>query len=60
MLSPCDSCVFSAPVEIRNKAQCDGNGYSLAEQWNAVAEYHRDALRVNKLTELATIRWGEY
>jgi hypothetical protein len=52
--------VFSAPVEIRSKAQCDGNGYSLAEQWNAVAEYHRDALRVNKLTELATIRWGEY
>ena len=31
----------------RNKAQCEGNGYSLAECCNAGAGHHRGALRVS-------------
>ena len=34
----------------RNKAQCEGNGHSLVEHYNAVEEYHRDALRVSLST----------
>ncbi len=34
----------------RIKAQCEGNGQSLVEHCNAVAEHHRDALRVNLST----------
>ena len=38
---------FSVPVVFCSKAQCDGNGQSLVERWNAAAEDHRDALRVS-------------
>ena len=34
----------------RSKAQCEGNGYSLFEYWNAAAGHHRDALRVSLST----------
>jgi hypothetical protein len=50
VLSPCDNYVFSAAVEFRSKAQCEGNGHPLVEQWNAVAEYRRGALRVSMST----------
>ena len=47
MLYPCDNCEFSVSVVFRSKAQCEGNGHSLAEHWNAVAGHHRDAHRVS-------------
>jgi hypothetical protein len=50
VLCPCDNYGFSVPVVFRSKAQCEGNGYSLVEHWNAVAGHHRDALRVNVST----------
>ena len=31
----------------RSKAQCAGNGRTLVKHCNAVAEHHRDALRVS-------------
>ncbi len=34
----------------RSKAQCEANGYSLVEHWNAAAGHHRDALRVSLST----------
>ncbi|MEJ1404910.1 MAG: hypothetical protein RPU73_13760, partial [Candidatus Sedimenticola sp. (ex Thyasira tokunagai)] len=34
------------PVVFCSKAQCAGNGRSLAKRWNAAAEHHRHALRV--------------
>ena len=33
-----------------SKAQCESNGYSLVEHWNAAVEHHRDALRVSLST----------
>ena len=33
-----------------SKAQCEGNGYSLVEHWNAAAKHHRDALWVSLST----------
>ena len=50
MLYQCDNYGFSVPVVFRSKAQCEGNGYSLVERWNAVAGHHRDALRVSLST----------
>ena len=50
MLYPCDNCGFSVPVVFRSKAQCEANGYSLVEHWNAAAGHHRDALRVSLST----------
>jgi len=47
---PRDNCGFSAPVVSHSKAQCEGNGHSLVEYWNAVAGDHRDALRVSLST----------
>jgi len=41
---------FSVPVSFRGKAQCEGNGCSLAEHWNAAAGRHRNALRVSLST----------
>ena len=38
---------FSAPVVFRSKAQCAGNGRTLAKHCNAVAKHHRNALWVN-------------
>jgi len=32
------------------KAQCEGNGHSLVEHWNAAAGHHRVALRVSLST----------
>ena len=37
-------------MAFRSKAQCEGNGHSLVERCNAVAESHRDALRVSLST----------
>ncbi len=31
----------------RSKAQCEANGCSLDEHWNAAAGHYRDALRVS-------------
>jgi len=45
-----DNFGFSAPVVFRSKAQCEGNGNSLDEHWNAAAGYHRGALRVSMST----------
>ena len=50
MLYPRDYYVFSIPVVLRSKAQCGGNGWSLAEHWNAAAKHDRDALRVSLST----------
>ena len=50
MLYPCDNYGFSVPVGFRSKAQCEGNGYSLVEYWNAATKSHRDALRVSLST----------
>jgi len=50
VLCPYDNCGFSVPVVLRSKAQCEGNGYSLVEHWNAAAGHHRDALRVGLST----------
>ena len=50
MLYQCDNYGFSVPVVFRCKAQCEGNGYSLVEHWNAAAGHHRDALRVSLST----------
>ena len=50
MLYPCDNYGFSVPVVFRSKAQCEGNGHSLVERWNAAAEHHRGALRVSLST----------
>ena len=50
MLYPCDNYGFSVPVVFRSKAQCEGNGHSLVEYWNAAAGDHRDALRVSLST----------
>ena len=50
MFYPCGNYIFSVPVVFRSKAQCEGNGYSLVEDWNAAAGYHRDALRVSMST----------
>jgi len=41
---------FSVPVVFRSKVQCEGNGSSLVERWNAAAGHHRDALRVSLST----------
>ena len=41
---------FSVPVVFRSKAQCEGNGHSLAEYCNVVAGHHRGALRVSLST----------
>jgi len=37
-------------VVFRSKAQCESNGNSLVEHWNAAAGHHRDALRVGLST----------
>ena len=50
MLYPYDNYAFSFPVGFRSKAQCEGNGHSLVEHWNAAAGYHRDALWVSLST----------
>ena len=50
MLYPCDNYRFSVPVVFRSKAQCEDNGHSLVEHWNAAAGHHRDALRVSLST----------
>ena len=50
MFYPRDNYEFSVPVVFRSKAQCEGNGYSLVEHWNAAAGHHRDALRVSLST----------
>ncbi len=47
MLIQHDNYGFSVPVVFRSKAQCAGNGRTLAKHCNAVAEHHRDALRVS-------------
>jgi hypothetical protein len=39
-------------VVFRGKAQCEGNGRSLVECWNAAAGHHRDALRVSLSTPM--------
>ena len=41
---------FSDPVVFRSKAQCEANGHSLVEHWNAAAGHHRAALRVSLST----------
>jgi hypothetical protein len=50
VLYPCGNCGFSVPVVFRSKAQCEENGCSLVEHWNAAAGHHRDALRVSLST----------
>jgi hypothetical protein len=50
VLSQHGNCGFSVPVMFCSKAQCAGNGYSLAKHCNAAAEHHRDALRVSLST----------
>ena len=50
VLYQCDNYGFSVPVVFCSKAQCEGNGYSLVEHWNAAVEHHRDALRVSLST----------
>ena len=50
MLYQRDNYGFSVPVVFCSKAQCEENGHSLVEHWNAVAEHHRDALRVSLST----------
>ena len=47
MLFQHDNYGFSVPVVFRSKAQCAGNGRTLAKYCNAAAEHHRDALRVS-------------
>ena len=47
MLFQCDNYGFSVPVVFRSKAQCAGNGRTLAKHCNAAAEHHRVALRVS-------------
>jgi hypothetical protein len=50
MLFQCDNYGFSVPVVFRSKAQCEANGCSLDEHWNAAAGNHRGALRVSLST----------
>jgi len=50
VLYPCNNYGFSVSVVFRSKTQCEGNGHSLVEHWNAAAEDHRDALRVSLST----------
>lgn len=50
MLYPRNYYVFSNPVVLRSKAQCDGNGQYLAERWNAAVKHNRVALRVSLST----------
>ena len=50
MLYQRDNYGFSVPVVFRSKAQCEENGHSLVEHWNAAVEHHRDALRVSLST----------
>ena len=50
VLYQCDNYGFSVPVVLHSKTQCEGNGYSLVEHWNAAVEHHRDALRVSLST----------
>ena len=38
---------FSAPVVVRNKAQCAGNGSTIVKHCNTVAGHHRNAPRVS-------------
>ncbi len=45
-----DNYGFSVPVVFRSKAQCAGNGRTLAKCCNAVAGHHRNALRVSLST----------
>jgi hypothetical protein len=45
-----DNYGFSVPVMFHNKAQCEGPGRALVEHCNAVAEHHREALRVSLAT----------
>ena len=47
MLYQHDNYGFSDPVVFRSKAQCEGNGHSLVERWNAAAGHHRVTLRVS-------------
>jgi len=56
VLCPYDNYGFSVPVMFRSKAQCEGNGYSLVEYWNAAAGHHRDALRVSLSTPTTAFR----
>ena len=53
MFSRVNNYVFSDPEGFRSKAQCEGNGYSFCERWNATAGILRAARRVNlsKLTD---------
>ena len=50
MLFQCDNYGFSVPVVFRSKAQCAGNGRTLAKHRNVAAGHHRDALRVSLST----------
>ena len=50
MLYQGDNYGFSVPVVFRSKAQCESNGHSLVEHWNAAAVHYRDALRVSLST----------
>ena len=55
MLYQGDNYVFSVPVVFRSKAQCEGNGHSLFDHWNAAAGRHRNALRVSLSTPTACV-----
>ena len=55
VLYQCDNYGFSAPVVFRSKAQCECNGHSLAEHWNAAAGHHRIALRVSLSSPTACV-----
>ncbi len=50
MLFQCDNYGFSDPVVFRSKAQCEDNGRSLVEHWNAAEGHHRVAIRVSLST----------
>ncbi len=50
VLFQCDNYGFSDPVVFCSKAQCEANGHSLVEHWNAAAGHHRVALRVSLST----------
>ena len=50
VLFQCDNYGFSDPVVFCSKAQCEANGHSIVEHWNAAAGHHRVALRVSLST----------
>ena len=52
VLFQCDNYGFSDPVVFRSKAQCEANGRSLVEHWNAAAGHHRVTLRVSLSTPM--------